>query len=321
MNLKKMKKDTSGLATILIVVIVVVIVVVAAGAAAFVLTSNNNNNESKDAPAVQDQIAPGTFMEFDMFVDNEKLGTFSIEYLGQNATEYFTKVVMSMNLGLLGTYEIETYSLDDKATATPGAPTDADLKKVGTINNFDTFAGKKKVDKWEYTEKIGSTNYKGYLYIDSSTDIIYKIEMPMDMGGGVVKTLVMDVKAFTLLTQKPSDYTPSANMGKTTRFALSTNPSKLVELKVVADCKNNKYGVAFDFSNVISGETVNVYLCDSTDGMITGATKVSGDMWKYSEEVMGITYLEINIYKNTAGVYKIVYKDMVNTYTFNLVAA
>ena len=69
-----MKKDTSGLATILIVVIVVVIVVVAAGAAAFVLTSNNNNNESKDAPAVQDQIAPGTFMEFDMFVDNEKLG-------------------------------------------------------------------------------------------------------------------------------------------------------------------------------------------------------------------------------------------------------
>jgi hypothetical protein len=318
MNLKNIKKDRSGISTILIVIVVVIVLVVAAGAA-YVLLSNNGDKEEK-LNVASDEVAPGTFMEFDMFIDDELLGTFSLEYLGQNAEEYFTKIVMSFNLGVLGTVDMTTYSLSSKESGSPVVDPNLQLKKVSTINDFNTgFAGKKKVDKWEYTEKIGGKDYKGYLFIDAKDDVLYRMEIPMQTEGGV-KTTVMVVKDFTLKTQKSDDYEESAVIGKTARFALSTDPSKIVEVRCVADCVGGKYGVVFDFTYV-TGDFMKFFLCDTTDGKITGATRGPGDQWKYTSEVLGIPLFELNIYYKSTGVYKIVLIEGTTTYTFNLVTS
>jgi len=326
MNLKNIKNDRSGVATLLIILIVVVIVVVAAGAAYVVMSGDGGNkNGGNGGTAAEEQLAPGTYMEFDMKIDTTPIGTVSLRYLGQNADEIFVKTTMSINLGAAGTMNVTKYGLSPKGDASsPLTDPDVELKKVGTINDFDTFAGKKKVDKWEYTENINGTNYKGYIYIDAKQNMFYKMEMPMEWEGGV-KTAIIDMKALTLVSQKSDAYTPSANIGKTTKFALSTDPTKLVEVKVVADCQGGKFGVAYDFTNV-AGDFLEYYLCDTTDGKITDAIAGAGGTWKYKESMTfeGITIdiVDLTLYINSSGLYKIVLKEFIGpTYTFNLVAS
>jgi len=315
MELKNIKKDRSGLSTILIVVIVAVILVAAAGAA-YIVLSNNSDKPVKPT----EEIAPGTIMEYDFKIDGLPTGSFSIAWEGQNAEEYLVKIAYEFNMGTMGTIEVSTYSLSPKTSEAPVIDPNAVLKKVETIKNYDTgFDGKKTVEKWEYTEKIGGVDYKGYLYIAPSNSVLYKFVMPT-YTGTVVAVYEMTLTFYELKMQKTDSYKESEQIGRTTRFALSTDPTKIVEVRCVADCINDKYGVVYDFTYVV-GDFLEYFLCVSPNGKITGATYISGDRWQYKDEIAGFTNFELNIYYNdsTNSLYKIVLTKGGNTYTFNLV--
>jgi flagellar basal body-associated protein FliL len=128
MDLKKMKKDRSGLATIIIVVIIVIILVVAAGAAFFLLSGNGNNDKKEEM-----EMAPGTSMDFDMSIDDTPMGSVGFILLGQNKDEYFVKLTITFDFGMLGKIEMSEFMLSPKDEMSPVVDPEFDLKKVETI--------------------------------------------------------------------------------------------------------------------------------------------------------------------------------------------
>jgi len=281
MNLKKIKKDNSGLATILIVVIVVVIVVVAAGAAYVVLSNNGGEDKSKDVPALDD-LAPGTVLRYDYF-DGTSTYPFEIQYLGQNATDYFLKITVTLSPLLLS----QTYELEPKA-----APSGA--KKIGQEERT-TFEGKIKLDVWEYT--VSGTAYKDY--INPANGLSYYTEATK---GTVTEKFTLkyhDVK-------RQTSYTPSNSVGKAYEYtgvdtAGLTYTSKLT---MIADCTGGKFGIKMDgsftpvyfLSNNLQGlplEAVKDAAATPLAGTIDGT--VMCEKWKFD-----LSNVEILFYVNAS---------------------
>jgi hypothetical protein len=148
--------------------------------------------------------------------------------------------------------------------------------------------------------------------------------MPIEMDAGEVSMAIVVLTGYELVWQKVGSYEESDMIGKTTRFALSTDSAKIIEVRVVADCIDDTFGVVFDFTYVL-GDMMLFYQADTPDGLITGAEHKSGDVWNYKEriEMEDITLFEMNIYFKAAteSVYRLVLIDGSTSVTFNLVTS
>ena len=199
-----------------------------------------------------------------------------MKYEGQNAMEYFMGVKMTLNLGLAGKYNLAVYSLSSKEAEVIIADPDSDAKKIGT-GERSTIDGKKKLDKWEFTQDLVGEPTKAYAYIDPSSGVPYAIEITMGAGKDSY-TMVMELKRKEIKLQET--YEESSAIGKVTRYSLASSPTLRAEIRCVADCLDGKYGVVYDFSSVFVDELELYFLCDSANGRITGAKHISGNVWE-----------------------------------------
>jgi hypothetical protein len=259
MNVEKMiRKDRSGIATLLIVLIVVVIIVVAAGAAYVVLSGNDDKgNEIK----VEKEWAPGTKFTYEltpseMFTEGNAI----IELLGQNADSYFTKTTVTM-LVPIGTSSVQmtyyeyTLSLKEDLGVPDGAV------KTGTIQ-IDTMDGKKTLDKWENSD-TGEVHY-----IDPSSGIPYGGEMLMDE-----EVVTLKLTQYNIAEQEKGSYTPSNAIGMTYTYSGKVGSYTYAgKVTCIADCSNGKYGIKYDLGGASTYFLSNFPQGLPTDAENTGAT-------------------------------------------------
>jgi hypothetical protein len=283
MILRNMKKDMSGISTILIVIIIVVILVAAAGAAYIVLSADNENKEKTPEETGPKTIAPGTVMVYDLSQTGKLYGetynpefNYTVTLVGQSDSIYFVKLWINDD------DDAFWYSTEIK-TAPEGA-------KISNIE-METIHGLMELEKWEYTEKFtGETKFN--FYLDPSTGIRYEIETSYRLD----KNTWWDVnEVLRSITPKWQDsYEQSSSIGKnayeyTTIFSMI--PYK-VTIECVADCQNNKFGVSYSYS---IDDFKEYFLCDTPQGLPAGSVKkgvgiltetiddqVTVDIWEYT---------------------------------------
>ena len=272
MDLNKLKKDSSGIATILLVIILVV-VIAGAGAAAYVVLSNNGGNEDntpKEMPIVEG-LAPGTVIKIDFFDGTQTIAT-EAHYLGQNAEAWFVKSVWTYASGA----KYEGYSMMSKA-AFAGANS-GPKKYIGTEER-QTFEGKKTLQVWEYT--VNGVKVK--TYINPANGLDYYTEYYKSTATETYTLKYYDLK-------KQTSFTPSNSIGKTYEYAgIDQDDNEYTaKLKCVADCTGGKFGVelsgsfsTYFYSNYMQGlpttavKTETVTLNFTLDGAVTV------EKWKY----------------------------------------
>jgi len=248
-----MRKDRSGISTVLIAIVVIVVVVVAAAAAYVVLSGNDNDDGEKEA------IAPGTVLEYDMSLFGVVVfATYKVDIVGQNADEYFIKVTQTFVEGGL---EYSAYTVDSK-----GIPDGA--TRTGTTQ-LDTIHGSKTVNIWEQTED-GETVKS---YVDPSNQMLmYKQE---GMAEGLPITL--DLTKYEPVWQ--TSYEESEAIGTVYEYTtIVGGHSYDRDMVCVADITGGKYGMSFDVSNLRDTDDVGklCYISNYPEGLPADAVKVGG---------------------------------------------
>jgi len=281
MNMNKLKKDSSGIATILLLIIIVV-VVAGAGVAAYVVLSNNggsNEEAPKEMPIAQG-LAPGTVLKYDIY-NGTKTTQAEFHYVGQNTTSYFVKNVVVIS-PLISEEEYELVS--------KGAP--AGAKYIGKEDRT-TFEGKLNLQIWEYSETINGKKYTFKEYVNPANGLTYYREMRADGVMPVTFTL----KYYDLKTQ--ISYTPSSSLGKAYEYTGYVSGVKhTAKLTVIADCTGGKYGIE------MSGNVTHLYLSNYPQGVPINAVKdmegtlpgtIDGDVY-VDKLLYGLTNGEMEFY-------------------------
>jgi hypothetical protein len=241
MNLKNLKKDRSGVSTIMMVIVVVIILVVAAGAA-YVLLSNKSSDTQEDEVPIE-TVAPGTVLKYNYF-DGKTTMVFEQHYVGQNADDYFIKMVLVITPLL----SVQSYDIAPKAG--PG-----DAMKTGEAERT-TFEGKKTLEIWEYTE--GAAKVKAY--VNPSNGLSYYVEAKT---GTVTETY--DLKSYELKWQ--TSYKVSKSIGKVFEYKGYDADDNVYAcgMKCIADCLDGQFGV--EIYNLSDGSTIMYYLSDFPQGV------------------------------------------------------
>ncbi|MDR1954387.1 MAG: hypothetical protein LBP82_00320 [Candidatus Methanoplasma sp.] len=226
---KRIQKDRSGVATIILALIIIAVIGVSAAAAAIVLLNGGDeNNENGNGGGAADKIwGPGTFLRYDQFDDNIKIGATEIRYLGQNADESLVKVTVESEYS---EYDFTVCSMIPKVGGSEfNVPEDAINKGKETIK---TFEGNKKLDVFEYMEETMPAK----AYIDSAKGLLYKLIL------GEEATEVIELTAYDLKWQ--TSYTPSDAIGTIYNYGTPT-AGYTATIEVVADCPGGQYGIKY----------------------------------------------------------------------------
>jgi hypothetical protein len=241
-DFRKIKqKDRSGVSTILVIVIVLAMVV-AAGAAYVVLFAEEKETREP---------APGTMMVYERSVEGESYGTLELYIVGQNKDEYF-----AMAKQVIGESITTAYELSSKRTA---------LKIIGTEDR-ETIDGTMKLTVCEYSFDVSGTKVQVKAYIDMSNGLVYEEEIT---AGGATEVRVL--KDYDLKWQ--DSYKESSQIGKTYKYILKYSGYEIsVELKCVADCENDQYGMVYDFIYSIYPDLY--FVCDGPEGLPADAEYV-----------------------------------------------
>jgi len=238
---KTMQKDRSGTNTIL--VIGIVLVAVFAAYIAYVVMSDYKEEETA---------APGTTMSYDVSITGWEIGigtgTFECSFIGQNAKEYFIKMVMKL--------EMEDRQIDSTTYGLSSKAVPDDAKKTGTVE-METFDEPKikTLDIWEYT--VDGTAVKAY--VDPTLGISYREELAMP---GYLEVRILT--AYDLKTQ--TSYKESGSIGKTYKYGFTYSTYKWnIDMVCVADCANGQYGVMYDINDFNGFK--RYFLCDGPRGL------------------------------------------------------
>ena len=259
---KLIQKDRSAVSTIAVIAIVIILVI-AAGAAYMILSGND-----------KEEVAPGTMMKYEVYYNDVLSETQEQTVVGQNADSYLFSVKIFTT-----TQSYKLYSLEAKSSP-------SDMEMTGT-ESMETMDGLKTLEVWKYTKN----GYQVKSYIDALTGLSYK-DVAI-VGTIEEKHILID---YEIVTQ--TSYKQSKSIGKTYEYAIEVAPgiSYKAELKCVADCLDNQFGVMYDFSSINLGE---VYFLSAniqglpTDAINTGATTtlstIDGDV---TVQVWGLTIAE-----------------------------
>jgi len=302
-----MRDDRSGISTLLIAVVIVVIVVVAAGAA-YVVLSDDKDNEQKET------LAPGTVLIFDITVNGEEAGTLEQTLIGQSSdVSFFMLKTTSKDAPAVTQYN--TSSKND-------LPEDLELIRTTSL---DTKDGVKTVQVFKFTITSAAGTLEVLSYIDPENNTLYKEEITGLVQGKEYKE-VRILKEYEPVWQ--TSYKESKSIGKTSEyvchFGTAVYPSKI---KCIADCLNDQYGVAYDFSSL--GGTEVYFLSDNiqglpTDAINTGKTEllrntIDGDVtvevWTLS---LGIDVFTFYYEPDSHTVYKFMLTEMGYDFVFDL---
>ena len=233
---KLIQKDRSAVSTIAVIAIVIILVI-AAGAAYVLLIDEDKETE-----------APGTMMKYEIYTNDVLSETQEQKILGQNADSYFFVVD-----AVAGKQTYKLYLMDTKSPP-------KDMKQTGTTE-MDTIDGRMTVAIWEYTKD--GIAWKSYA--SPSTGVSYLHEGTQ--AGVKIKQVLVD---YDLVMQ--TSYKQSKSIGTTYEYTMEVLPgyNYKTELKCVADCLDDQFGVKYDFSSWNGGELY--FLSASPKGLPTDAT-------------------------------------------------
>jgi hypothetical protein len=193
-------------------------------------------------------------------------------YVGQSEKLYFIKLLVDGN-------DFAAYDTRPKIM-----PEGAKVSNV----EMDTVDGIKELELWEYTETY-HVDIQWKNYFDPSTGISYKFEESYEGNAMDWWKTVEVLKEQTVEWQE--SYKESDSIGKAFEYT-STGGWETRELTIecIADCLDDKYGVSYSYGT----EVPHYYLCDTLQGLPTGAAKkgadvitdsidgnVSVDVWEY----------------------------------------
>jgi hypothetical protein len=212
------RKDRSGVSTILAVAVIVILVV--AGAAAYIVLSGGEKGEGRET------IAPGTVLEYKFYANGDESGAMECTYLGQNADDYF----VMWNTLKDGISKGKEYDILPK-----NAPKDANV----TTTNLETIEGTITMEIWEYSSWIGKESIQVKAYVNPSNGLMYKEERTLY---GNTNTKVLE--EYEPLWQK--GYRESNSIGLTFEYNPRQPRTILTwEVRCIADCMNGMYGVEY----------------------------------------------------------------------------
>lgn len=281
MELKsKTQSDRSGVNTVLVIVVAIVIFVAAAAVAYAVMSGDDKNDK--------EIWGPGTVMKYELVSSRGEAfsGIMEQTIVGQNANEYF---IMSKAPG----EDFTRYGVSSKWEDTEGEVL------VGTVR-FDTGKdGMMALEEWAYS----SDTVQITTYVDPESGLRYRIETAW-LVQGEEYTEILTLKDYTIVPQ--TSYKESKAIGKTHEYVFSEDGYTLkVDMKVVADCMDGMYGVAYILSSPdspgdvsyeyllcknIQGLPVDAADSESTDTLTTIDGEVSVEIWACGMGSFGLVF-------------------------------
>jgi len=248
--------------SVLLVIGVVVVLIVAALALAYIFR-----------PPPEQDISPGTILQYDVSVDGGPGGIYVKYCIGESMTEYFYMTVRWEG----GTETVHyTKSMKD--------PEDRKNARMTKIVDMQTIDGLLSLQEWEYTSDDYEAASQVRSYFDPDSGIEYKMEVTMSSGAFVVYVL------FDYRLDYNKEYFQSWDIGISCSYiSIGPGTKMKAEITCVADCDENRYGVTLE----CGGKEVH-YVSDTPQGLPhiavkTGETAnlntVDGnrevELWKY----------------------------------------
>lgn len=300
---KKLRKDRSGISTMVVAVVVIVIVIVAA-AAVYIVFSNDDNKDDKEAFGIDTQFnydisgtSSGTAVT----------GTMGTDVVGQNETQLFLDNDVEISSTTLDV-EFDWYYMCEKSN---GAPVDSTKKET---KQLDTIDGTKTVTAFEYTV-FGDMVVTAF--VDEDSKITYELEISDDTS-----TITAVLKGYDIEESTP--YDPPRGIGQKFTYnvtAGSDTYENALTIQSVAACKESTYGICYTLTSPYSMVEYEVGL--SSQGLPVGAERTgqissletidgTKTVFEYKlgddddEDDQTLMYID---YGNTNIIYKIVIKD------------
>jgi hypothetical protein len=281
MELKnKTQSDRSGVNTVLVIVVAIVIFVAAAAVAYAVMSGDDKNDK--------EIWGPGTVMKYELVSSRGEAfsGIMEQTIVGQNANEYF---IMSKTPGK----DFNTYSVSSKWEDTEGEVL------VGTVRLDTGIDGIMTLEEWAYSSDAIQTT----TYVDPESGLRYRIEMTVPIQGEEY-TEILTLKDYTIVPQK--SYKESKAIGKTHEYVFNEDGYTLkLDVKVVADCMDGQYGMAYILSSPdspgdvsydyllcrnIQGLPVDAANSESTETLNTIDGEVSVEIWACGMGSFGLVF-------------------------------
>jgi len=284
----KMRKDRSGISTILIVAVIIVVVIIGAAAAYFVLSGGEK----------EETWAPGTMMKYEETSDILEGPVITVQtIIGQNNSMYFIMITSEGS-------DLIQYDVSPKDDP-------EDMEIIGT-EEIDTIDGLLTLSVVTYT--IPESNYGPQTvksYVDLETGIAYKNEgtFAHPVTGEDI-TVVQILKDYDIVLQ--TSYKQSKSIGKTYEYVFEIGTESFsANIVCVADCLDGQLGVMYDFidggklyflSDNIQGLPVDAVNTEATDELETIDGNKTLELW-----VLPVPYSMIFCYEpNTHIVYAFV---------------
>ncbi|MDR0309480.1 MAG: hypothetical protein LBH88_01810, partial [Candidatus Methanoplasma sp.] len=212
-----------------------------------------------------------------------------IEYIGQNAEEYFVLFDMKITSSMMPSslpIELSAYVVEYKGLQ-------QDAKKVSTSQN-NTFEGTKTLERWDYGSTdlpwaFDGTKITIKAYIDPSNGLRYELDVPL--SGYSLKLRLEKYELKWQDSYEESDAVGTA-LGYTVKTGGRTYDRNMV---CVADCVDGKYGVVYNLTG-LGDESFGMlyFLCDTpwglpADAVRTGTAAIDGTpVEKWTADILGM---------------------------------